>query len=61
MYLHPWQRRQALGDVLGELFGREVAVLEESACLNLDVTNRTKLLDECTERMKRADRLYRKR
>lgn len=56
-YLRPGNRGQALQDVLSEVFGREVAVLEQSASLHLDVTDRSELFDESTERMKGADGL----
>jgi len=54
---HPWNRRNALEYIVRELFRREIAVFEESAGFNLDVTNRSKLFDKCTKGMQRADRL----
>jgi hypothetical protein len=58
--LRPRKRRQALDDILSELFGREVTILEEGTGFNFDVSNRTEFFDECAERMKGADGLYSK-
>ena len=51
----PGDGRQTLQHVLGELLGGEIAVLEEGTGLDLDVTNRTKLFDQGTERMEGAN------
>ena len=40
LYSHPRKRWQALEDIFGEVFRREVAVLQECTRLNLDVANR---------------------
>jgi hypothetical protein len=50
--------RDAFDDIVRELLGGEVAILQESAGLNFDVADRTELFHESTEGMKRTDRLW---
>ena len=50
----PRKRWQTLHGHLRELFGREVAVLEQRARLHFDVSDGTELLDKGTERMQRG-------
>lgn len=54
--LRPWERRQTLDGELVELLSGEVAVLEQSTSLYFSISDRTKLLDKCTEGMERGAR-----
>lgn len=56
-HLRPRNGRQAFQNVVREIFRREVAVLQQSTCLDFDVTNGAELLDKSSKRMKGADRL----
>ena len=56
-YSRPRDRRKALQHILGEVLSGEVAVLEQGAGLNLDVTNGSELLDKGSEGVQRADGL----
>ena len=53
----PRRGREALHHIVAELLGGEVAVLEQRTGLNFDVSDGTKLLDQGTEGVERADRL----
>ena len=55
--LRPWRRREALENIISELLSREVAVLQQSTSLDLDIANRTKFLNQSTEWMERTNRL----
>ena len=44
-YLRPRDGRQALHNIVGEILRGEVAVLEKSAGLDLDIANRTQFLN----------------
>jgi hypothetical protein len=57
MDLRPRNRGDALEHVIRELFSGEVAILEECARFNFDVTDWAEFLDKGTKRMERADRL----
>ena len=61
LYLHPGGRRKALEYVLAKLLSGEVTVFEQRAGFDLEITDRTELLYQCTERVKRADRLQKSR
>ena len=56
-YSRPRDRRKALQDVLGEVFGGEVAILEESTRLDFNVTDRAQFLNKGSEGVKGTDRL----
>jgi hypothetical protein len=53
----PWNWRQAFKYIISEVLSGEVAVLEQRAGLHFNITNRAKLLYQCAEGVKRADRL----
>lgn len=58
MSLRPRDWGNALEHVIRKLFRREITIFEKRTCLNLDVTNGTKLLDQSAKWMKGADRLW---
>lgn len=53
----PRNWRNALEYIIREFFRREIAVFEQGAGFNFNVTNRAKLFNECAEGMQGADRL----
>ena len=55
--VRPRNRWETFHDIVGKFFSWEVAVLEKRTSLDLDVADRTELLDECTEGMKGGDGL----
>ena len=58
LYSRPWKRGQALQHVICKVLCGEVAVLEQRARLDFDITNGSKLFYERAERVKGADRLH---
>ena len=50
----PWKRGKALDGEFVEFLSWEIAVLEQSTSLYFSISNRTKLLDKCTEGMERG-------
>ena len=57
VHLRPRGGRKTFKDILGEVFGWEVAVLQQGTSLDLNVSDGTQFFHKCTKRMKRADRL----
>ena len=53
----PWNRGQTLQNIVCKVFCWEIAILEKSTRFDFNVTDRTKLLDQCAEWMERANRL----
>ena len=53
----PRRGREALNHIVAKLLRGEVTVLEERASLDLNVADRTELLDQGTEGMEGRDRL----
>src|SRR5258707_8873701 len=57
IYSRPRYWRDALDYIFRKLLCREVAILQQSARLHLNIANGAKFLDESAERMQRADGL----
>jgi hypothetical protein len=53
----PGKRRQALEDIIREIFRREVAIFEQRTCFDFNISNRAEFFDQSSKRMERADGL----